>query len=543
MALDGIILSKVNDELNSRLPIRINRITQVSQNEIVFNIHSNKQRNNLIISCHSVYNRIHLTNREYTGYDTPSGFIMLLRKHILNGIIYKIEQFDYDRYLVLHIKALDDLYDEKEYKLYVELMGKYANIILVDAVSNKILDALKRIPPFENSKRIILAGANFVGPDKQHKQDPFITNSFDEEIPLLKQFQGFSPLLEKEIHYRLQTQSFKEIMDEIANSHKLYIAFNKDNAEYHIIPLTHMHLDFESYDINEGFDAIYYQLEERERIKHVTNDLFKYTKRQIKHYNQKLAKLNDSLIEAKNCDDLRNFGDLLYMYPRLNDKGLKSVEVEDYEGNLVNVKLDAKLNIKENANKYYNLYQKKRKSEKYLLEQIDIASNELEFFTSIEEQLTLANYQDALMIKEELVKFGYIKAQIKKKKKKQSEWHLYQIEFNGHLITFGKNNLQNEALTFDYAKNNYTWFHAQQYHGAHLCVDTDTPDEATIRYCANLAAWFSKGRFSSSVPIDYCLAKDVKKIKGSKAGLVQIKNYKTIFIDPDRVDETIIKHI
>ena len=542
MALDGIILYKVNEELNSRLPIRINRITQVSQNEIVFNIHSNKQRSNLIVSCHSLYNRIHLTNREYTGYDTPTGFIMLLRKHILNGVIHKIEQFDYDRYLVLHIKALDDLYDEKEYKLYIELMGKYANIILVDS-DNKILDSLKRIPPFENSKRIILPNVTFVGPDKQDKQDPFTADSFDEELPLLKQFQGFSPLLEKEIHYRLQTQSFSQIMAEIKESHKLYIAFNKGNAEYHVIPLTHLNLEFEAYEINEGFDAIYYQLEERERIKHVTNDLFKYTKRQIKHYTQKLAKLNDSLIEAKNCDDLRNCGDLLYMYPNLNEKGLKEVEVEDYEGNKVLVKLDTKLNIKENANKYYNNYQKKRKSEKYLNEQITIAGNELDYFNSIEEQLTLANYNDALMIKEELVKFGYIKAQTKKKKKKQNEWHLYQIEFNGHLITFGKKNIQNEILSFEYSKNNYMWFHAQQYHGAHLCVDTDMPDEETIRYCANLAAWFSKGRFSSSVPVDYCLTKDVKKIKGSKSGLVSIRNYKTIFIDPERVDETTIKHI
>lgn len=533
MALDGIILNKEYIDLKERLPIRINRISQVSQNEIVFNVHTERKRTNLIISCHSLYNRIHLTDHEYKGYDEPSGFIMLLRKHINNGIIEEIEQNNYDRYLVLKIRALDDLYDERHYRLHVELMGKYANVILVDE-NNKIMDALKRIPPFENNKRTVWPGADFTYPDSQMKTDPFSVAEADPNIPLVKQFAGFSPLLAKEIEYRLSNQSFKEIMDEISNSHELYVANTNDECIFHVIPLLHLGLAYKTYEINRGFDYIYFSLEEKERIKHVTGDLNKFTKRQIKHYETKLVKLNSSLVEAENCENLRECGDLLYTYSNLNTKGLKFVDLVDYENNPIKVTLDPKLSVKENANRYYTNYQKKRKSQKYLLEQIEIAENELEYFVAIAEQLLIANYNDAMMIKDELIKYGYLKINQKRRPaKKKNEWHLYQIKFKDHLVTFGKNNLQNETLTFDYAKNNYTWFHAQQFHGAHLCVDTDTPDEDTIRFCANLAAYFSNGRHSSSVPVDYCLVKHIKKIKGSKAGLVSIKNYKTIFIDPE----------
>ena len=152
MALDGIILSKIKDDLIKHLPMRINRIINISDTELVFNVLADRQRQNLIISLHSLYNRICLSDRNYNTYDNPSGFVMLLRKYIADGIITAIEQVDYDRLLILHISAQNDIYDRKNYRLYVELMGKYANLILVDGESGKIIDALKRIPPYENNK-------------------------------------------------------------------------------------------------------------------------------------------------------------------------------------------------------------------------------------------------------------------------------------------------------------------------------------------------------------------------------------------------------
>ena len=531
MALDGIILAKVKQDLDSYLPIRINRIANTSKTELVFNVHANNKRTNLVMSLHSNYNHICLSDRNYNTFNEPSTFVMVLRKYLLNGIIYKIEQFDYDRYLLLHIHARDELYDEKHYILSLELMGKYANLILIDD-DNKIIDALKKIPPYENTKRTILPGSVFTLPDKQNKLDPFNNPNIDYDESLVKQLQGFSKLLENEFRYRLDNkQTYDEIIQEIKDSKNLYISKINDTYEFHVIPLLHKSKNYEVWDIQKGFDEIYYQDDEKERIKNISDDLFKIVKRQIKHYKTKVDKLELSLNDALNLQNDKENGDLLYMYDDLDKKGLNEITINDYYGNAKTIKLEPKLSIKANANKYYNQYQKKRKGKIYIEEQLDIASSELEYFNSLAEQLSLANYSDALDIKDELIKYGYLK-KVSSKNKQKKKVNLYQIKVDNQTITFGKNNIQNNFLTFDYAKANYTWFHAKDYHGCHLVVDTDSPNEKIIRICANIAAYYSQGRYSSSVPVNYCLVKDIKKIKGKKPGFVSIKNYKTIYIDP-----------
>ena len=224
MALDGIVLSKVKDDVKNHLPIRINKISQSSDSEIVFNVHSDNIRTNLVISLHSSDNHISFSNKPYTDFGEPSTFVMVLRKYLINGIITDVEQFEYDRYLLLHIRALDELYDEKKYLLSVELMGKYANLILIDKETNKIIDAYKKIPPFENTKRTILVGANFELIESQHKINPFNVETINEDDSLVKQLQGFSKTLEMEVRYRLKNNSFKSIMNEIKNSNSLFIS-------------------------------------------------------------------------------------------------------------------------------------------------------------------------------------------------------------------------------------------------------------------------------------------------------------------------------
>ena len=534
MALDGIILSKIREDIEEYLPIRINRVLELSKNVIVFNIHGNNTRSNLIMSFHSVYNHISISNKSYSSYNEPNNFVMVLRKYIQNGFIYKIEQFSYDRYLLMHIRNRDELYDDKEYILSVELMGKYANLILVDKENNKIIDALKKIPPYENNKRTILSGADFVLPEGQNKIDPFSINEINLDESLVKQYQGFSKLLENEIRYRLNDSSYQEIINEIKESKKIYLARNNDEFEYHIIPLKHLNLNFEEYSIEDGLDEIFYNRDEKDRVKNVAEDLFKIVKRQIKHLNNKIVKLNNSLNDALNLEEDKIKGDLLYTYSSLDTKGLNEIEIDDYEGNKKRISLDPKLSIKANANKYYQAYQKKRKGKTYIDEQIDIANKQLEYFNSLQEQLDFANYQDSLVIKEELIKNGYLKAnKQKQKQKKKRIINLYRIELEDDIqITFGKNNLQNDYLTFDFAKGDYMWFHAKDYHGGHVVINTSEPDEKMIRICANLAAYYSKGRYSSSVPVNYTLVRNLKKVKGMPSGFVTMKTYKTIYIDP-----------
>ena len=532
MALDGITLYKVAQDLENYLPIRINRIAETSKTQIVFNVHANRIRENLVMSFHSNYNHICLSQRNYNTYADPSTFVMVLRKYILNGIICKIEQFSYDRYLLMHIRARDELYDEKHYILSVELMGKYANLILVDE-DGKIIDALKKIPPYENTRRTILPGARFELPEKQDKKDPFETSEIDLDESLVRQLQGFSKLLEEEFRYRMANgESFTDIMEQIRRSDSLYLHDKGSETVFHVIPLTHLQIPYRRFDLQKGFDEVYYEDDEKERIKTISDDLFKVVKRQIKHYDTKVKKLEQSLKDALNLSSDKEYGDLLYTYEDLDQKGLKQLTIEDFEGNPKTIPLDPRLSVKANANKYYSQYQKKRKGKVYIEEQIDIARKELTYFESLNEQLSYAEYTDALDIKEELSRFGYLKKNSTKNKKKKKV-NLYQLKVDGHTITFGKNNIQNAWLSFEYAKSNYTWFHAKQYHGSHVVVDTDRPDEKLIRICANLAAYYSKGRYSSSVPIDYCLVKELKKVKGAKPGFVTFKNYKTIYIDPE----------
>ena len=541
MALDGITLSKVKEDLEKYLPIRINRISETSRTEIVFNVHANGIRTNLVMSFHSNYNHICLSDKNYTTFSDPSTFVMVLRKYILNGVIHQIEQYDHDRYLLMHVRARNELYDEKEYILSVELMGKYANLILVDD-RNKIIDALKKIPPYENTRRTILPGAQFTIPDRQDKLDPFADPEIDLNESLVKQLQGFSKLLENEVRHRLNGSSFPEIMELIKKSDKLYLSKVKDSYEFHVIPLTHLNTEYSKWDIQKGFDEIYYEDDEKERIRNIADDLYKVVKRQIKHYSTKIAKLEASYEDALNLDADKENGDLLYMYSDLDAKGLKEIEIEDYEGNKKLVKLDPKLSIKANANKYFKEYQKKRKGKIYIEEQLELAKSELTYFESLNEQLSIANYSDALDIKEELGKYGYLKKNSSKNKKKK-KISLYQIKVDDYTITFGKNNIQNAYLSFDYAHSNYTWFHAKGFHGSHVVVDSDRPNEKIIRICANLAAYYSKGRLSSSVPVDYCLIKELKKVKGAKPGFVTFRNYKTIYIDPYEDKDLVISVI
>ena len=540
MAIDGIILSKVKDDLCSHLPIRINKINSTSNTEVVFNVHADKIRTSLVISLHSVYNHISLSNENYSDYEEPSTFVMVLRKHITNGIITSIVQNEYDRYLLLNIRALNDLYDEKEYILSVELMGKYANLILIDKETNKIIDALKKIPPYLNNKRTILQGAIFELPESQNKKDPYNDFSIDFEQSLVKQIQGFSKQLEEEVRFKISNnEKYEDIIKQIKESNSLYISNNND---YHVIPLTYLNLPYKEVSIQKGFDTLYYKANEKERIKTVTEDIYKFVKRQIKHFDTKVSKLKQSLIDSENLDEDRENGELLFTYSNLETKGLNKIDIEDYGGNIKTIKLDPKLSIKQNANKYFTAYTKKRKGKVYIEEQLQIANRELEYFNALKEQLDIATYLDALQIKEELIKYGYIRKKTNKQKKNK-KINLYQVEYKGSIITFGKNNTQNDYLSFDFAKPNNMWFHAKDFHGAHLVVNSDNPSEDVLRMCANLAAYFSNGRMSSSVPVNYCLAKNLKKVKGAKAGFVTIRNYKTIYIDPYLDDSIEIKSI
>ncbi len=539
MALDGILLHKIVQKIKPEFPARINKIYQVSNSEILFQLKTQTTRKNLIISCHTIYNRLNLTERSYPTPEEPSSFVMLLRKHLESATIQSIEQGGLDRYVRLECHMRNEIGDKVIRYLYIELMGKYANLIFVDS-NGKIMDALKRIPPFENNRRTIQPGAMFKETEIQpDKIDPFHATTYNPELTLTKQFHGFSPFLSKEIEYRLHNdESFASIMKEIENSNTLYISNLNNEAVFHCIPLTHIQSPSKSYPLLEGLDIVYFHKEEQDRIKDLAGDIYRFVNHELKHQKQKLPKLQASYEESLDCDKWREYGDLLYANQHITTKGETSLQLPSFEdGNLVTIPLDPKLDINRNAKKCFQKYNKAKKGQVYILEQIEICQNEINYFDGIQQQLDLSSFDDAKEIQQELIELGYLKkkvSKIRKAKKKETLPKVSKITLpNGIQISFGKNNLQNEALTFKLANKTDMWFHTKDFHGAHVVVHSQELDEETLRCAAQLAAYYSKGRDSSSVPVNYTQIKTLKKIPGAKPGMVSLSTYKTIYIDPD----------
>ena len=461
---------------------------------------------------------------------------MLLRKLIDGGIIRSCKQLGLDRILHMIVEARNEMGDIHSYHFYIELMGKYANLVLVGE-DNRIIDALKRIPPFENNRRTILPGAQFTLPaPHKDKQNPYQHGPFLKEESLTKQFHGFSPLLSKEVQYRMhQGEEFDDIMQKIAASDTLYISDIKDQMYFHCIPLTHLEGTYRTYPLMKGMDILFYHKEEKVRIKQQSGDLFKAVRKELHKNTSKLPKLEASLEEAMDCEKYREYGDLLFAYMHTIEKTAQ-ITLPSFENEaMVTIPIDMRYDLKQNANRYYQKYHKFKRAQNILSEQICLCKQEIEYFETLEIQLEQASMQDAMEIREELSKQNYIKplkTRIRKKKKQELP-HFETFQFDDITIYVGKNNLQNDYVTWKLARKQDTWLHVKDLHGSHVIITTDHPDEATLRNAAMLAAWYSQGRYSSSVPVNYCLVRQLKKIPGNKGSLVSLSNYKTIYIDPD----------
>lgn len=535
MALDGLLLRQVVKEIQPSLPLKIQRIYNLSENELLFQVRSQKLKQQLLISCHSVHNRIQWTQRDFVTPQEPTQFVMLLRKHLEDAVLYSFEQIGLDRIVKAEIQQRDALGDLHIHTLYIELMGKYANLILVNH-EGRIQDALKRIPPFENTQRTLQPGAQYELPHAAVKANPFTTQSVSTHESLTNTLDGVSPILAKELEYRLNHQEdFTKIMRLIDQSKELYLHTKGHEVLAHCIPLTHLELPYQVYPVMEGYDRLYQDQEEKERIKQHTGDLIKFVSREAKRQSQKLPKLLDALDEALDCEKWKVYGDYLYAYATHLPSGQSECVVEDFETSKpLSIPLDVRYDGKQNAGRYYQKYHKGRKGQVHIRSQIEKTQAEIDYFVGLQEQLAMASVIEALQIREELASLGYVPLRKGKKHKDQKIYYTQLSLDNGVQVYFGKNNQQNELVSFKLSRKNDTWLHAKDYHGAHVIIAQSNPDEATLRMGAQLAAYFSQARLGSSVPIDYCEVKDIKKIPGSKPGLVALGSHKTIYIDPDQ---------
>lgn len=346
-----------------------------------------------------------------------------------------------------------------------------------------------------------------------------------------------SPILSKEILFRHDNgKDFKTIINEIKESNHLYISNTNEKEYFHLIPLTHLQVTPQVYPLFDGLDQHFDLIDQKERIKQQTSNLLKFISNEYQKNITKLSKLQATLESSKNSDEYRIIGDLLYSNLHLLKKGMKHIELDNYYDNTkIMIDLDEKLSPKANAQKYYNKYQKAKNSINVLNEQINLTKKEIEYFDSLLTLMDNASYYDALEIKEELENLGYLKKKKKInsiRKNKKPAFETYYTK-DGIEICIGKNNLQNDYLTFKHAHRYDTWFHVKDMPGSHVIVKGDQLDEYTIRLASNIAAYFSKGKNSSSVPVNYTLVKTLKKPNAAKPGQVILDKYKTIYIDPD----------
>lgn len=533
MALDGILLNNLVKHLQVETPLRINRIAQLSDTELVFECYNHKKLN-LIFSIDSQSNRLSILSENYVRMDEPNHFVMLLRKHLENGWINSIKQVGLDRVVELKINNTNALGDSVNYRLMVELMGKYANVILVNDES-KILDAFNRIPPYENTKRIIFSGAQYNVPDILDKKNPFDEQAeIHLETSFVQQFHGFSPVLDREVHHRLlQQQDFHSIMQECRNSESLYI---HENLQFHLIELTHLNLPYVKYPLFEGFEYVYQQASQQQRIKQHTGNLAKIIKRELKKAQIKSEKLRRQYHEAQSYDQYRILGDLLMTFGHQLHKGQAKVTLTDFEGQPQEIQLDTRYDGMRNAQLYYQKYRKLKKGLHHIQEQFQITELDIEYYQGLTYQIDQADVLAAYQIRQELMDKGVLfkKQNPSKKKKKVEQIKYHSIQFDGYWFHYGTTNIQNEHLTFKVAHKNNSWFHIQDGAGAHVVCECELNqlNERLIRFGANLAAYHSHFMKSSSVAVSYTSVSELKKIPKAPLGKVAMGKYRTIYIDP-----------
>lgn len=537
MSFDGILMHRVVQKLHEDLAYgKVSKIYQVSKYELLFHIRANKKNVKLLLSCHPNYARLGLTKEDYPTPQVPSQLTMTFRKHLEGAYIREIRSLGYERITEIDFLSRNEMGDDVSLKLMIEIMGKHSNIILCkDDLT--IIDALKRISPAMSTIRIVQPGATYEYPPLfENKKNP-TTIAFDAYEKMYLDYAGLSPLLSKELVYRKTRQeNIAEVMTQILTSDTLFISRNENREEFHLLPLTHFSSFSHAYPLYDGLDVYYRQKDENDRIKQQTSDLSHFLKAELSKNQTKLNKLSQELYDSTNSDDLKLKGELLYSNLHLCKKGMNQIIVENYYDNtMLKISLDPRLDGKANAKKYFQRYQKAKNAISYLNEQIALTQNEIDYFETLLEQMNHAGYYDAIEMKEELEDLGYIrkKKYHEQKKKKQLPHFEAWLTNDGTEIYIGKNNLQNDYLTFKYAKKQYYWFHVKDMPGSHVIVAHDNPDEYLIRLAANLAALYSKASHSSSVPINYTKIQTLKKAPGNVLGKVILSHYKTIYIDPN----------
>ena len=569
MAFDGITISALVAEFNDKLLNgRLYKIAQTESDELLLTIKNGKNQYRLLISANASLPLIYLTDKNKPAPLTAPNFCMLLRKHINNGRIISITQPGLERIVDFEIQHLDELGDIKTKHLIIELMGKHSNIIFVN--EGTILDSIKHVNSIMSSVRQVLPGKEYFIPHTSEKLNPldvekevFFKTVFSKPMPLSKaiytSFTGISPTIAENICYEGKFDSsmpanvlehgdqnivwmyFYQLINKVKNCDFIPTIYEKNGKpeEYGVTILsTYSDCTTTSFEsISTLLETYYSKKNLYTRMRQKSVDLRKIVtnalERDNKKYNIQLKQLKDT--EKK--DKFKEYGDLLTTYGYSIKEGSKEFEtVNYYNGETVKNTLDPTISPIENAKKYFNKYSKLKRTSEALETIIVETKNSIDYLESINVAIDMATTEDDLKaINEELVQTGFIKKKHTNKKAKNNSKPLHFISSDGFDIYVGKNNIQNEHLTFKVATGNDWWFHSKSFPGSHVivkCNNQELPDN-TFEEAARLAAFYSKGSNQDKVEIDYIQKKHVKKVAGAMPGFVIYHTNYSMIAEPN----------
>ncbi|WP_027408193.1 NFACT family protein [Anoxybacteroides tepidamans] len=565
MSFDGIFTYAMTKELKTALEGgRITKIYQPFQHELVLYVRAHGKNYKLLLSAHPSYARVHLTAETYDNPAEPPMFCMLLRKHLEGSIIESIRQIDFDRIIVIEAKGRNEIGDLSVKQLIVEIMGRHSNIILIDKETNTIIDSIKHLSPAVNRYRTVLPGYSYVAPPSHDKLNPLTVN--EETVmkkvdfhagklaeQLVSAFAGISPLFANEAVFRAGLanrttlpKSFVALIEDVRNDRFTPCIYDNGQKQwFYVLPLTHLDAEAKPFaTLSEMLDRFYFGKAERDRVKQQAYDLERFVANEKAKNEKKLGKLNETLEEAKQAEQYRLWGELLTANLYAVKRGMTEIEVINYydeNGSTMTIPLDAQKSPSENAQSYFQKYQKAKNSIGIVQEQIMRTNEEIAYFDTLLQQLETAAPKDIEEIRDELTEQGYLRpraSKLKKQKPRAIELERYTAS-DGTEILVGKNNKQNDYLTNKLAQKDEIWLHTKDIPGSHVVIRSKNPSEQTLIEAAHLAAYFSKARHSSSVPVDYTRIRHVKKPSGAKPGFVIYENQQTIYVTPD--EELVIK--
>ena len=541
MSFDGFFLHHMVEELRTELLNgRIQKINQPFDQELVLQIRSNRKSHRLLLSAHPVFGRIQLTESTFENPAQPSTFIMVLRKYLQGAVIESIEQIENDRIVEITVSNKNEIGDHIQATLIIEIMGKHSNILLVDKSSHKILEVIKHIGFSQNSYRTLLPGATYIAPPSTEALNPFRVK--DEKLFEILQTQELTAKNLQNLFQGLGRDTATELERQLLND-KLATFRNFFGQEtnpcltdksFSCVPFSSK--TAENFDsLSQLLDIYYKDKAERDRVKQQASELIRRVENELQKNRQKLKKQEKELLATENAEEFRQKGELLTTFLHQVPNDQDQVILENYYTNQpITIALDKALTPNQNAQRYFKRYQKLKEAVKYLTDLIEETKATILYLESVETVLNQAGLDEIAEIREELIQTGFIRRRQREKIQKRQKPEQYLASDGKTIIYVGRNNLQNEELTFKMARKEELWFHAKDIPGSHVVISGNlNPTDEVKTDAAELAAYFSKGRLSNLVQVDMIEVKKLNKPTGGKPGFVTYTGQKTLRVTPD----------